>query len=137
MKRSTSETDRVLPRTGNPASRWSAGIRRTILAMVAAAAAIGGLAVTAAPAEASVTHCGNGQCTVYLSKSETQAVARGQVPGANSLPPGPLRMSYYALVYGHRFFAGQYANRGWCSAFSLDVRPWARQGYWGYACKWA
>jgi hypothetical protein len=110
--------------------------RRMVLAALALATAFGGVAISVAPAEASVTYCGDGRCTVYLSKSETRAMAGGQVPPANSVPPGPLRNAYYALVYGHRFFAGQYANQGKCSAFTLNVRPWATQGYYGYSCNW-
>lgn len=111
-------------------------VRRWTLSVVAIAAVAAGVQMVAAPAEASVSYCNNYSCTVYLSKSETRAIASGQVPGASSVPAGPLRTAYYAMVYGHRWFAGQYANQGMCSAFTLDIRPWARQGYWGYSCNW-
>lgn len=45
-----------------------------------------------------------------------------------------LRIAYATLVVAHRWFATQYANRGWCSGFRLSVYPWESQGYFGYAC---
>lgn len=97
--------------------------------------ATGAVVATPAQAEASVTHCGDGRCTVYLSKSETRAVAGSRIPPAAGLT-GPLLPAYYALAYGHKWIAQQYANRGWCSGFRLSIYPWESQGYFGYACNW-
>jgi hypothetical protein len=97
---------------------------------------LGAAAATTQPASASVTHCGHGRCAVYFSKSETRALAQGRVPAAPSYMPGQLKAAYYALAYGHRWFAQQYANRGMCSAFLLSIRPWENQGYTGYSCNW-
>ena len=73
-------------------------------------------------------------CTVYLSKAETRDLATGRVPGLPGGVPWQLRAGYYALAYGHKWFAQQYANRGWCSGFRLSIYPWESQGYFGYAC---
>jgi uncharacterized low-complexity protein len=86
------------------------------------------------PVKTVTASCGGGRCTVYLSKSETSALGRGSVPAPPGFVAGPLRVAYYALAYGHRWFAGQYAARGWCSGFRLSIYPWESQGYFGYQC---
>jgi hypothetical protein len=78
--------------------------------------------------------CGGGRCTVYLSRAETAALARGSVPAPPAFLPLPLKVAYYATAYAHRWFAGQYAQRGWCSGFRLSIYPWESQGYFGYSC---
>lgn len=93
---------------------------------------IAGLA-TAAPAEAASVSCGSGRCTVWLNKTETRALGSGKVPRPPAMAP-QLTASYYALAYVHKWIAGQYANRGWCSGIRVDIRPWATQGYFGYPC---
>ena len=97
---------------------------------------LGGLALAVQPASASVTYCGHGRCTLYLSKSETRSLAAGRVPPPPAATPWQIKGSYYALAYGHKWFARQYANRGWCSGFQLSIYPWATQGYFGYRCNW-
>ncbi|GLY50849.1 hypothetical protein Lesp01_45050 [Lentzea sp. NBRC 102530] len=106
-----------------------------VLALAGAIAGTTALA-TPTPADASVASCGEGRCTVYLSKSETRALANGNVPAPPAATAWQLKAAYYSLAYGHRWFAGQYANRGWCSGFRLSIYPWESQGYFGYACNW-
>lgn len=111
--------------------------RRTIQVVIMLLLTIGvasGLALTSAPADAATTQCGNGRCVVYLSKAETRALAQGRAPAIAASAPWQLKASYWALVQGHRAIAQQYANRGWCSAFLMSVRPWENQGYTGYRC---
>jgi Uncharacterized protein conserved in bacteria with the myosin-like domain len=78
--------------------------------------------------------CGGGRCTVYFSRAETAALSRGAVPAPPAFVPAPLKVAYYAFAHAHRWFAGQYAARGWCSGFRLSIYPWESQGYFGYAC---
>ena len=89
---------------------------------------------SAASAGATTTQCGNGRCVIYLSKAETRELAQGHAPAIAPGAPWQLKASYWALVEGHRLIAQQYANRGWCSAFLLSIRPWENQGYTGYRC---
>lgn len=107
-------------------------------ASVAAAGVLVSVMAVAAPgaAQASVTSCRGGTCTIYLSKSETRALGNGKVPKLPSWAPWQIKGSYYSLAYGHKWFAKQYSNRGMCSAFTLSVWPGHRQGYWGYKCNW-
>lgn len=108
-------------------------------AAVTAAATVLGVGATvaaAAPASAAVGYCSDGRCVVYFSKSETVALGRGQVPPAPAYLPWQIKASYYGFVYGHRWFAQQYAKQGKCSAFLLSIRPWENQGYTGYSCNW-
>lgn len=91
-------------------------------------------AVQAGPRPAISASCGAGRCTVYLSKAETRALANGSAPRIPASVPWQLQVAYYGLVYGHIWFAQQYANRGWCSGFRLSTYPWESQGYFGYAC---
>ncbi|WP_139334994.1 hypothetical protein [Mycobacterium sp. GA-1841] len=98
--------------------------------VVALAIALG----AAAPSNATTGGCANGRCTVYLSKAETRALSEGRVPALPAAAPWQIKASFFALVQGHRWFAGQYANRGWCSSFRLSIYPWESQGYNGYRC---
>jgi len=116
----------------NPGRKRSTSLK---LAIVAALVAVIGFSSTV-PASAAVVYVGDGRATVYLSKSETRALANGRVPAPPAALPWQLKGAYYGLAYGHRWFAQQYANRGWCSGFTLNIRPWANQGYFGYACNW-
>lgn len=109
-------------------------VQLAVMILMVVGIAAGLMLTTASPANAATTQCGNGRCTVYLSKAETQAMAQGRAPAISPAAPWQLKASYYALVQGHRFFAQQYANRGWCPAFLLSVRPWDNQGYTGYRC---
>ncbi|MGG7105056.1 hypothetical protein [Rhodococcus sp. 24CO] len=110
-------------------------VQRVMALMVAAfAVVLGVMATSSATANAVSTQCGGGRCTVYLSKSETAAMAQGRAPALPAATPWQIKASYVALVQGHRWFAQQYTNRGWCSAFRLSIYPWESQGYTGYRC---
>ncbi|WP_022924908.1 hypothetical protein [Serinicoccus marinus] len=78
--------------------------------------------------------CGNGRCTIYLSHRETRALGNGAVPAAPWFVPWQIKAAYYPTAYAHKYFARSYANRGLCSAFRLDIRPWATQGYVARYC---
>lgn len=78
--------------------------------------------------------CASGRCTVYLSNAETRALGAGRVPTPPAFVAGPLRVAYYALAYGHRWFAQQYGARGLCSAFRLSIYPWESQGFMSRRC---
>jgi hypothetical protein len=114
--------------TGRP-RRWVA--TAALAVAITVGSLVGGPATSASAATAS---CGPGTCTVYLTKGETAALGNGRVPAVPSYVAGPLRAGYYAMAYGHVFFAKQYANKGWCSGFRLSVVPWSTQGYFGYRC---
>ena len=104
-------------------------------ALVVAVAVLAAVAVgTAVPSDAATGGCRDGRCTVYLSKAETRALSEGRAPALPAAAPWQIKASYFALVQGHRWIAGQYANRGWCSAFRLSIYPWEGQGYDGYRC---
>jgi hypothetical protein len=125
--------------SGSPTTRAARRISlraRVLTAFALLAVLLGMPVLTAAPANAAVAGCSNGQCTVYLSKSETRSLAAGRVPAPAASLDWRLRSAYYAMALGHRWFAQQYANRGQCSAFTLNIRPWATQGYYGYNCNW-
>lgn len=110
-------------------------IRNTAAALaLAAAVSTGGAILAPHPADAAVGYCGGGRCTIYLSKAETREFGNGRIPAPPASAPVQIRTAYYALAYGHRWFAQQYANRGWCSGFRLSIYPWESQGYFGYAC---
>ncbi|NVN52051.1 hypothetical protein, partial [Mycolicibacterium hippocampi] len=99
-------------------------------AAVVAVAVLAGVGLGAAWLSAATTGgCRDGRCTVYLSKAETRALSEGRAPGLPAGVPWQIRALYLALVQGHRWIAGQYANRGWCSAFRLSIYPWEGQGY--------
>jgi hypothetical protein len=117
-----------------PTSRQA--FRRRVILLISAVMVALSIGVSTAPANAAVSYCGDGRCTVYLSKSETRAFASGRIPAPPASLDWRLRSGYYSLAYAHRWIAGQYASRGWCSAFTLNIRPWATQGYYGYACSW-
>ncbi len=108
----------------------SASAAPAVSARLAAAPAV----AQAGPMATMTASCGGGRCTVYLSKAETRAMANGSAPALPGWVDLRLRIAYTALVYGHIWFAQQYANRGWCSGFRLSVYPWESQGYFGYAC---
>jgi uncharacterized low-complexity protein len=97
---------------------------------VLAAVAVG----AAAPSEAATGGCRDGRCTVYFSKAETRALSEGRAPALPAAAPWQVKASYFALGQGHRWIAGQYANRGWFSAFRLSIYPWEGQCYDGYRC---
>lgn len=105
-----------------------------VAAVVALAVLVGAAVGTAAPSHATTGGCRDGRCTVYLSKAETRALSEGKVPPLPAAAPWQIKASFFALVQGHRWFAGQYANRGWCSAFRVSIYPWESQGYDGYRC---
>lgn len=111
-------------------SAASASAAPVVSARLAAAPAL----AQAGPMPTMTASCGGGRCTVYLSKAETRALANGSAPRIPASVPWQLQVAYYGLVYGHIWFAQQYANRGWCSGFRLSVYPWESQGYFGYAC---
>lgn len=142
-----SQTEKTIPTqdvVDAPHSNQSSEARETGTRTISnlkrvAAAAVAASALTlaaAAPAQAAVVSAGSGRATIYLSQSETYALGQGRVPAPPAATPWQLKVSYYALVYGHKWFAQQYANRGWCSGFRLSIYPWETQGYFGYACSW-
>lgn len=102
--------------------------------LVAMALVVGLSLAASAPASAASANCRDGRCTVYLSKAETKLLSQGRAPALPASAPWQLKGAYLALVQGHRWIAGQYANRGWCSAFRLSIYPWEAQGYDGYRC---
>lgn len=104
--------------------------------LLAMAVMFGTAVVVPQAAQAAVVSCSSGRCTLYLSKSETRAYGNGWTPPAPAAAPVQIKAAYYALVYGQRWFAQQYASRGWCSGFRLSIYPWESQGYFGYACNW-
>lgn len=107
---------------------------RLLMAMIAVVVALGIALGVAGTASATTGGCRDGRCTVYLSKAETRALSEGRAPGLPAAAPWQIKASYFALVQGHRWIAGQYANRGWCSSFRLSIYPWESQGYNGYRC---
>lgn len=94
----------------------------------AAPAAVGTLATT------TVTGCWDGRCTVYLSQSETRALGSAKLPKASLASPFAWLLTVTART--HIWIARQYAAHNYCSAFTLNIRPWATQGYYGYRCNW-
>lgn len=102
----------------------------TITMAVTTALVTGGL-LAAAPASAASSQCGSGTCTVLLTKSETLALSQGRVPNLNL---GPYTLPYRALAYGHVVIAKGWVARGNCVGFTVNVRPWATQGMFGYQC---
>lgn len=128
-------TDHTTHRTTD--QRRASRLRARLALMVTALVAIVALpALAAAPAQASVSHCGNGQCTIYFSQSETKQLGQGRIPAPPAGVPGQIRVAYYASAQAHRWFATQYGKQNKCSAFTLNIRPWATQGYYGYTCNW-
>lgn len=109
-------------------------VRMLTMFMAAAVMLCGLLLSSAATAQAATGGCKDGRCTVYLSKAETKALSQGRAPALPAAVPWQIKGAYGALVAGHRWIAGQYANRGWCSAFRLSIYPWEAQGYDGYRC---
>lgn len=109
---------------------------RRMGAVLALLIALVGVSLVATPtkAEAVTGKCSGGRCTVSLSKAETKALGQGRVPAPPAVLPWQIKIAYYSLAYGHRWFAQQYASRGWCSGFRLSVYPWETQGYFGYRC---
>ena len=51
-----------------------------------------------------------------------------------SLNLGPLTVPYRVLALGHVVIAKDYARRGMCVGFTINLRPWATQGMFGYRC---
>jgi hypothetical protein len=119
-----------------PAARKKMGrfARLGVVAALASTLITGAGLATAKPAEAMSASCGSGRCTVYLTKGETWSLGYGAVPAPPASTPWQLRSAYYAMAYGHRWFAQQYANRGMCSGLRLSMYPWESQGYFGYYC---
>ncbi|MFH5207890.1 hypothetical protein [Antrihabitans spumae] len=109
-------------------------VRHAALALGAIAVVLGVMLSTTTTAQAITADCGGGRCTVWLSKSDTAAMGQGRAPAPPASLPWQLKSAYWALVAGHRWFAQQYASRGWCSAFRLSMYPWETQGYVGYRC---
>lgn len=113
---------------------WTTLVKRITVAVFAVAVLLGVGLAAAGTASAATTSCGDGRCVVYLSKQETRDLGDGRVPRLPGGLPWQITVSYNALAKGHQFFARQYANRGWCSAFLMSTRPWENQGYTGYKC---
>lgn len=128
------ESPTTRPQKTSPAKGRRRLAARLSAIALALALVMGGGLVTSQPAQAASAYCGGGRCTVYLNKFETWSLGYAAVPAPPASTPLPLRNAYYALAYGHRWFAKQYANRGMCSGFRLSVYPWESQGYFGYYC---
>ncbi|GKV72991.1 hypothetical protein NCCP2145_23720 [Pseudarthrobacter sp. NCCP-2145] len=126
----------IVQNTSGGRKVWSLARKFVVAALLAVAVVSSSAIVNPAPAEASVAYCGAGRCTLYLSKSETRAMASGNVPAPPASTPWQIRSAYYTLAYSHRWFAQQYANWGYCSGFRLSIYPWESQGYFGYPCNW-
>lgn len=75
-------------------------------------------------------------CTVYFSRSETSNWGNMRFPAVPQYLPWQIKAAYWGATSGLAWFAKQYANRGWCSAYRISLVPWAGQGYTGYACNW-
>lgn len=100
--------------------------------MFVVAAITAAILVPASPASAASVYCGWPRCTVYLTKSETNAYAyHGVIPQPNV---GLLGSVWYIAAMAHRGFAIQYANQGKCVGFNLSAVPWESQGMFGYRC---
>lgn len=117
----------------------------TALPSQAAAAPATPAAVPTMPAQVSTVHssvmlptisarCSNGRCTVYLSHAETRAMGNGRVPSPPAWVHPAIRAVYWVTARAHVYIARQYANRGLCSMFRLDIRPWATQGFAARRC---
>lgn len=113
--------------TATMPSRWRKGI---LTATLVAALAIGTVVAPSA-ASAATTQCGPGVCTVYLNKAETGALAAGRVPNLNL---GAFTVPYKIAAYGHVAIAKLWVQRGNCVGFTLNIRPWATQGMFGWRC---
>ena len=110
-------------------------LRRFAIVAVLAALLSAGLVTTApAKAEAVTGSCSNGRCIVKLSNAETRSLGDGRAVSIPAWVPGPLRIALSVSMAVHRWIARSYAQRGLCSAFVLDVRPWATQGYAAARC---
>ncbi|MFT4288347.1 hypothetical protein [Nocardioides sp.] len=105
-----------------------------VLAILATLFSVGLLVMAPPKAEAVTGNCSNGRCTVKLNKAETKAMGQGRGIKTPAWVPGPLRIVLSAAVTVHRWIARQYAAKGYCSAFVLDVRPWMSQGYMAARC---
>ena len=108
----------------------------TLLALVGIPVLVAAPAQAAASPSTSVTSCSDGRCTIWLSISETRALGAARIPAPPAWVPWQIRTAYYASAYAHRWFAQYYGSHNMCSAFRLDIRPWATQGYAGYRCNW-
>lgn len=75
-------------------------------------------------------------CTLYFSQSETRNWGNMRFPAVPAYLPWQIKAAYWGTTSGLAWFAKQYANRGWCSAYRISLVPWASQGYSGYACNW-
>lgn len=78
--------------------------------------------------------CKNGRCVVKLSKAETKAMGAGSLIKVPAWVPAVLRPVLTLSIKVHAWIAKQYAKKGLCSQFVLDIRPWASQGYMSRKC---
>ncbi len=139
---------RKLDQIGNPVqigwlTRWCSAafvamcLVLGITPVVSAAPSTQGQVSASGHPGSSVGSCGTWDCTIYFSRSETRGIAGvGGIPPVPWYMPWQVKAAYYGGIYGLRWFAQQYANRGWCSAYRISLVPWASQGYTGYACNW-
>ncbi|WP_059015892.1 hypothetical protein [Mycobacterium sp. M26] len=110
--------------------------KKMITAAIVPAVLAGSLAL-ATPAEATTGGCKDGRCNIYLSKAETRQMANGMqfMDIAMAAKGNPVLIAAITtMIFGHQLIASQYANRGWCSKFSVSIYPWENQGYQGYRC---
>jgi len=113
---------------------WATIVKRITLATIAVAVLLGATLAATGTASAVTPRRGDGRCVIYLDKQETRDLGNGRAPKLPGGLPWQINVSYTALAKGHQLIARQYANRGWCSAFLMSVRPWENQGYTGYKC---
>ncbi|MCK0111977.1 hypothetical protein MWU75_07490 [Ornithinimicrobium sp. F0845] len=78
--------------------------------------------------------CKNGRCVVKLSKAETKAMGAGSLIKVPKWVPTVIRPVLTMSIKVHAWIAKQYAKKGLCSQFVLDIRPWASQGYMSRKC---
>jgi hypothetical protein len=109
-------------------------IRRRIASVVAAIVIMASISLgVAAPSQAATSYCGDGRCTVYLNWTETVNLSNGRPPKV--VTPFPqLTLAINAGLWGHVLIAKGWVWRGYCVAFTADVRPWASQGMMGWRC---
>ncbi|MEV8150519.1 hypothetical protein AB0O52_20545 [Arthrobacter sp. NPDC080073] len=101
---------------------------------MALAIMIGATLGAAAPSQAATTYCGNGACTLYLNWNETNSLANWRPPQLN-IPDPRLYAAYVALAAAHVFIAKGWVWRGDCVGFTINIRPWATQGMFGWRCR--
>jgi hypothetical protein len=91
---------------------------------------------TAPTAQAAEVYCSGGvRCTVYTTRAETLAIARGNFSAVAARVPHPvLKGAVLVLLHSHRWFAQQYYNMGRCVRIDASLVPWEGRGMSSYRC---